>query len=350
MRSLTSIFCFLFTALHAFATPQEVAKSLFASTVLIATDDANGQPLAIGSGFLVGEGLIATNFHVIEGAKAGYVKLVGSKQKVEITGVVCSDSASDLAIVQATGLSGPAVKLSEREKPAVGEAVFAAGNPRGLEGTFSAGIISAVREAGGTSLLQITAPISPGSSGGPIADETGAVVGIAVATYKGGQNLNFAVPVKALTALLARKGAPAALGTVSKSKGKDVFAALETGKLNEGVTITNFTWEAAPVSATPASLGQGGFSVSAQNNLREPIRNVFALVIFYDKAGQVVECGVIKFEDIVPAKLARRIKGKVDPSVVQLTTPKSKENQYFFAAQPSTKIEFRILGFEIAEE
>lgn len=323
-----------------------MAKGLFASTVLIATDEAKGHPLAIGSGFVVGEGLIATNFHVIEGAGAGYVKLVGSKQKVEITGVVCSDSASDLAILQATGLSGPTVNLSQREKPAVGEAVFAAGNPRGLEGTFSTGIVSAIREAGATSLLQITAPISPGSSGGPIADETGAVIGIAVATYKGGQNLNFAVPVKALTALLGRKGKPAPLGTVSKANGKDVFASLEAGKLIEGLTITTFAWE----GGNSGSLGLGEFTVSVKNNLREPVQSVLALVIFHDKDGQVIECGVIKFSDLVPAKLARRVKGKVDKSVVQLTTPKSRENQFMYALQPNTKVEIRIIGFEIVEE
>jgi S1-C subfamily serine protease len=348
MYSLTLILSFLLVTLNVRANPQEVAKSLFASTVLISTDDANGHPLAIGSGFVVGEGLIATNFHVIESASGGYVKLVGSKQKVEITGIVCFDSVSDLAIVQADGIKAPSVKFSEREKPAVGEAVFAAGNPRGLEGTFSAGIISAVREFGDAGILQITAPISPGSSGGPIADETGAVVGIAVATYKGGQNLNFAIPIKELSNLLARNGKPASLRTVSKAKGKDVFANLESGKITEGVTVTNFTWKGT--SAAGTSLGSGEFSVSLQNNLREPVRSVHALIIFHNPEGQVIDCGIIKSGEIIPAKLARRTTGEVDPSVVQLTTPKSKANQFMFALRPTTKIVFRVLGFEIVEE
>lgn len=348
MHFLTITLCLFLGTLTARSNPQDVAKSLFASTVLISTDDAAGHPLAIGSGFVVGEGLIATNFHVIEGASGGFVKLIGEKKKVEITGVVCFDSISDLAVIQADGITAPSVKLSEREKPAVGETVFAAGNPRGLEGTFSAGIISAVRDLGANGILQITAPISPGSSGGPIADETGAVLGIAVATYKGGQNLNFAIPSKALSKLLTQKGKPAPLRSASKAKGKDVFANLESGKLIEGVTVTNFAWEGTPSGG--ASLGRGGFTVSLQNNLREPVRSIRALVIFHNNAGQVIDCSVINFQEAVPSKLAKRTQGKVDPSIVQLTTPKSKENQFMFALQPSTKIDFRVLGFDIVEE
>jgi trypsin-like peptidase len=80
------------------------------------------------------------------------------------------------------------------------------GNPLGLEGTFSDGIISGIRRDGSRRILQITAPISPGSSGGPILNEKGLVIGIAVATLSEGQNLNFAIPVSDLGPLLSSVG------------------------------------------------------------------------------------------------------------------------------------------------
>jgi hypothetical protein len=88
----------------------------------------------------------------------------------------------------------------------VGDPVYAVGNPQGLEGTFSQGIISSIRDAGLDKLLQITAPISLGSSGGPVLNSKGEVIGVSVATFKAGQNLNFAIPSNYLKALLPNSG------------------------------------------------------------------------------------------------------------------------------------------------
>lgn len=81
----------------------------------------------------------------------------------------------------------------------IGDTVYEVGNPEGLEGTFSQGIISGLR---GTDYIQITAPISPGSSGGPVINQYGEVIGIATSFNKEGQNLNFAIPVAKLALLL----------------------------------------------------------------------------------------------------------------------------------------------------
>ncbi len=91
---------------------------------------------------------------------------------------------------------------------AIGEEVFAVGNPQGLEGTFSQGIVGSIRDLAGGSLVQITAPISPGSSGGPVLNGKAELVGVTFATYKGGQNLNFAIPSQYLKDLLAKKESP----------------------------------------------------------------------------------------------------------------------------------------------
>ena len=77
----------------------------------------------------------------------------------------------------------------------IGDKVIAIGNPRGLEGSVSEGIISGLRPVDDFKIYQITAPISPGSSGGPLFDQNGNVIGITTASITDGQNLNFAIPV-----------------------------------------------------------------------------------------------------------------------------------------------------------
>jgi S1-C subfamily serine protease len=97
--------------------------------------------------------------------------------------------------------------------------VFVVGNPRGLEGTFSQGMVSSIRGLDSGTLLQITAPISAGSSGGPVLDVLGNVIGVAVATIREGQNLNFAVPTNYLAALVDRIGVVQPLASNAKSRG-----------------------------------------------------------------------------------------------------------------------------------
>ena len=157
---------------------------------MISVDDANHQPLSLGSGFFVGEGVIATNLHVIEGASYGRVKLVGQNGTHEIKGTVGIDERHALALLSGDHKTAPALQLATSKLPAVGETVYVVGNRHGLEGTFSQGIVSGIRTLEQDKLLQITAPISPGSSGGPVLNERGEVIGVAVATLKSGQNLN----------------------------------------------------------------------------------------------------------------------------------------------------------------
>jgi S1-C subfamily serine protease len=177
---------------------RDIAQVAFKSVVLLEMNDSNGQPLSLGSGFFVSNGIIATNAHVIEGASSGTAKLVGDTHTLQILGTVAVDRHADLALLKVKSNTPPLV-LSPNTSPAVGDNVYVVGNPLGLEGTFSEGIISAVRHFDGDSILQMTAPISPGSSGGPVMDSSGAVIGIAVATFQRGQNLNLAMPVKFLS-------------------------------------------------------------------------------------------------------------------------------------------------------
>lgn len=178
------------SSVHAQPT-QEIARKAFGSTVLLVMEDANGQSISLGSGFFVRDGEIASNLHVVEGAARGYAKLVGEKTKYDIEGITAVDPERDLVILKISGGRSERLALGDSDIVQVGESVYAVGNPQGLEGTFSQGIVSSIREVGTDKLLQITAPISPGSSGGPVLNGKGEVIGVSVATFSGGQNLNF---------------------------------------------------------------------------------------------------------------------------------------------------------------
>ena len=129
-------------------TPQEIAKKALAATVLLTMKDANGKILGWGSGFFVDTNLIATNFHVIEGAAQGTAKRVGQQTEYTIEGFIEKDKKHDLAILQVSGSDVQPLSLGDSDTVEIGDTVYVAGNPKGLEGTFSEGNISAIR--GGT--------------------------------------------------------------------------------------------------------------------------------------------------------------------------------------------------------
>lgn len=185
-------------------TPQEIAETALTSTVLIVMEDSNGQPLGSGSGFFVGDGMIATNLHVVKKGSGGYVKRVGMNTKFPITKIIATDAQQDLAIVRVSNVKGPSLSLGDSDSVKIGDPVYAVGNPAGfLEGTFTEGNVSGVREFRiGSKRIQISAPISEGSSGGPVLNNKAEVIGVAVSTLRGGQNLNFAVPSNYLSELV----------------------------------------------------------------------------------------------------------------------------------------------------
>jgi S1-C subfamily serine protease len=155
----------------------------------------------LGSGFFVATDLIATNKHVLACGGRGTVSLAGNRRTFPIT-ATWADPQHDLALVRVAGADTLPLTLSARGWPAVGDDIYVAGNPAGLEGTFSAGIVSGLRQSEG--LIQFDAPVSPGSSGGPVVDARGQVVGVTVSSVTQGQNLNFAVSAQYLPPLIAR--------------------------------------------------------------------------------------------------------------------------------------------------
>ena len=184
-------------------TPEQIAKRALASTVLIVMEDANGKPLSSGSGFFIGRGLIATNFHVVEKGTRGTFKQVGKDKWYNIKNAIKVDKQRDLVILNVSDIGAPALPLGNSNKVRIGQSVYAVGNPIGfLEETFAPGFISSIRGKDPNRHIQITAPISQGSSGGPLLNDKGQVIGIVVGAIEDGQNLNFAIPSNYLGELL----------------------------------------------------------------------------------------------------------------------------------------------------
>ena len=327
------LFCGI-TAANA-QSPQQIAKKALASTVLLVMEDANGQPLSLGSGFFVRNGQVATNLHVVKGASRGYAKLVGQKTKYDIEGITAVDVERDLVILKISVPGAKAISLGDSDTVQVGAPIYAVGNPRGLEGTFSQGIISSIRKVGTDKILQLTAPISPGSSGGPVLNDKGHVIGVSVATFRGGQNLNFAIPSNYLKKLMEQIGSVKPLSRAKPADSKRSILDNFGDRSSEGVIGGKLTWD-------HERLQWGDYSFSLRNQLRENVRNVYCLVIFYDTQGDPIDVDVVHFRDPIPAGLAKRVKSKVDDSVQELTTR-------YGSKVPHTKVEFRILHFEIME-
>lgn len=175
------------------------------SVVRVETDEG------LGSGVLVRAGVVATNFHVIEGSRSARV-VFANELSVEVEGYLIAEAGRDLALLRLKPGADAAPLPLRSDLPNKGEKVVAFGAPRGFGGTVTDGIVSSIRS--GADLkpslfeksvwLQHTAPISPGNSGGPLVDVQGRVAGLNTLTRIDGQNLNFAVASSEIIDLLSR--------------------------------------------------------------------------------------------------------------------------------------------------
>ena len=203
---LTILLLFCTLSITTAQTVPEIAEKALAATVYLEMQDSNGLPLGFGSGFFVTPNLIATNYHVIAGAASGTAKLVGKSTIYKIEGFTATNKYNDLVLLKVSASDIKPLPLGNSDAVKIGEAVYVAGNPKGLEGTFSDGIISSRHGGHVKGRLQMTAPISLGSSGGPVLNEKGEVIGVSYAILEGNQNLNFAIPSLYLKTLLALSG------------------------------------------------------------------------------------------------------------------------------------------------
>jgi S1-C subfamily serine protease len=193
---LAAALCLAANACAAAAlTPAEVYALVSPSVWRVVTYDGDGLPLSQGSAVVVGPEALATNCHVLAKAKRVVVR---HEQTTFDARLELWDTPRDVCQLRAAGLPAAPVRIAPTASVVVGENVYAIGTPRGLELTMSAGLVSSLRKnnAGQVVLVQTSASISGGSSGGGLFDDSGALVGLTTIGSVTGdaQNLNFAIP------------------------------------------------------------------------------------------------------------------------------------------------------------
>ncbi len=182
-------------------TPAQILDENRASIAVIVA--AGNTSLKLGTGFfLQPDGLLLTNFHVVEGMDLVGVKTPGGSVVLWAKKAKGFDLDNDLVVLRVETSAVKSSNLGNSDQVRVGEQIVVVGNPEGLEQTVSNGLVSGIREVEGRRLFQISAPISEGSSGSPVFNDRGDVIGVAVSSLESGQNLNFAVPINYAKPLL----------------------------------------------------------------------------------------------------------------------------------------------------
>lgn len=230
-------------------SPGELFKRLSPSVFVVETLDGKGVLIALGSGVGVTKNEVVTNRHVIEDGKSWRVRQGENTWAAKIAYL---DAEHDLCGLEAAGLNATPVTVRPSSTLSVGERVYALGAPEGLELSLSEGLVSGLRNFEGAHLIQTTAPISHGSSGGGLFDGQGKLIGITTSAMEDGQNLNFALPTELVLSL---KGHPSTEVHQTEAEGNASQAmllseaavdAMESGNYQKALEIDKQLSELAP--------------------------------------------------------------------------------------------------------
>lgn len=193
MAWLAGLTCALTATSASAATAPESPEIVFEraarSVATVHSVDAEGRILARGSGVVLLDDMLVTNCHVVA---RGRQFLVGHNKKRFEARLLAYDAARDLCVLEAKGIAATSARIADGKALKVGQRVYAIGAPEGFELTLSDGLISGLRDSSAGRYIQITAPISDGSSGGGLFDASGRLIGIVSFSFSPGQNLNFA--------------------------------------------------------------------------------------------------------------------------------------------------------------
>ena len=207
-----------------------IAKQTRPAVYLLVLQDEDGKTIGAGTGFSISsEGLLVTNHHVIAEAHSIIAKAENGGL-FPITRIVATDTRNDLALLEIKAKDLPFLLLAPDGSAEAGARIAVVGSPLGLEGTLTEGIVSARRRLPKEKrdVLQISAPISQGSSGSPVLDAQGRVIGVASFLLQDGQSLNFASPSEKLRLLLMKTDhstPPIAVKSTSTNQSKSPSAA-----------------------------------------------------------------------------------------------------------------------------
>lgn len=284
----------------------------------------DGIPYSQGSGFFINANTLVTNYHVIEGSTKIELKLTGKEEVFKGAKVIKAAPDYDLAIIQ-TNKQFPYLPIDSTLSDKVGSKIYTIGNPRGLEGTISEGILSGVRNDEDVDYLQITAPISPGNSGGPVINKMGKVIGVSTFTVRNSQNLNFAMPIKYIT-----KCVDYSPSTMAKAK--------QVGVNKDAVAMTLYSKEESSFSAY----------YTLKNQTESTISHIYYVLIYKTLSGEIIDYSEYSFSDEIAPHLAKRleeINGFSDWYDYSCNGP----TQFYNNHHPKFKVEFRLISYEIEE-
>lgn len=175
---------------------EQIYKKVSDAVVVIHTYDANNKLAKQGSGVVISDkGYIVTNYHVLEGCER--LEVLHNKKVVPYVDIIGIDVEKDILILKIDSKKFTSINIGDIQKISVGQKIYAIGSPLGFENTISEGIISGLRNEAttGRSFIQISASISPGSSGGAVVNDRGELIGISTLSATAGQNLNFSIPI-----------------------------------------------------------------------------------------------------------------------------------------------------------
>lgn len=302
-------------------TPQDIVQRSSPAIVRIEAQGPDGEQF--GTGFIVDKsGVVATNFHVIKGTSDIKVKL-NDGSHFPVMHVLNVDPLRDLVIVKfKPDKDMPTLRLGDSSKVATGEKIVAIGNPLGVfENTVSEGLISSIREVcstkdvseknpscpGELTLLQISAPISQGSSGGPLFNQVGDVVGVTTAIIAQGQLINFAMPVNYLKPLLQQQQ-PIALDDFAKAT-RD--AGEDPKRLPKKPAVPDFATNGFPVTVyegcKPEQIGDVYKAIQDAIEIGAPLYNRGDIEACF----RIYEGTATKIENEAPCKGVRTAFGDV---------------------------------------
>jgi serine protease Do len=158
-------------------TPSQIFSRSRGSVVVIIAADQTNKNEALGSGFIVSNNRIVTNHHVLEGMSQAVIVFSDGSVK-SVSSVIADSAEQDLIVVTTQTGNRQPLPFGGELALQQGDSVYALGAPKGLELSFTIGIVSSFRKSNSQFLIQTTAPIAPGSSGGPLFNQAGKVVGV----------------------------------------------------------------------------------------------------------------------------------------------------------------------------
>jgi S1-C subfamily serine protease len=235
------------------AAPAEVVFERASESVLVIERvDADGQRKGFGSGVVTAPGMVVTSCHVVSGAATIQVRTSEGRLDARLA---YPDPERDLCLLSVPQLVAQAAQIAGVDTLKVGQRVYAIGTPKGLERTLSEGLISSLRPRARSFVIQTSAAMSPGSSGGGLFDEEGRLVGIAAYQYARGQNLNFAVPASWIAEVPERararwaRSAPEA--SIGHPLGTRSLAQMDVGQFDGALRDAREWVTAAPADELP---------------------------------------------------------------------------------------------------